>query len=794
MTTTNRLAKAFVALAALAVLPTAGLLATPPALAAQLNCDNNNTFPCGIQLENLGLQKVPTVFKFQARVSQAKLPIGKGTFGEVIVKLLEGDQTVCKESFQNVEVRDSVLNLEIGRNMSCELDEKIARGSSLAFQVCLGSADSCLKPIELAAVPYAVKASYAQLAQSAHTADQAAIAHYAFRAAADKDLNLLDKVSTGYFDFHSKDAANGFFLWTPVADPTAHNMTITGQNGATDTATPLDTLTFGSASTIAKGDVFIEGAQTVQGALNVAGGSHLTVTGDATIHQNLSTQQTLTVAGTTQLQQALTVSAGGVSIGADGMMVVGTATLQNELLVSGAANFQDNVQVEGHVISRGGLVLRRKTAGDQSNGFAAVELGEDDNGSPLLVIAPRTPNASVFDEVPSVHVDGPLVVNGGMHTTSTAVFDGTTEHHGAVIFRGNVDFRDATALLGLELGGGGSVSLGNYAFQGEFLSHDGIAVLRGTAGNADLQALGGVDVNGVLQATGGLNVLGAEALFSAPATFQQQATFNDTINLRLPNNQVAALFNARANGDLHLDETNVLAGLIIEVPTTFAGGNVETRFEGAIVAQSTLDVEGPLTASGWLRVGDVWRFGQSQGLQAVVAGTANNYQTVLDIVGGNKIVLNPDGKFAAVKMGGEVTASGKLYADAGLEVKHAGSTRFRVDGTQVRMLSNAQVDGSLNVNAPGGSGGLTVAGGGVVLQGNASTTHQVNGALQVNGAAQFNGGITGSGVIKAVPGSCENVNGVCPTGKWSTGMTNNSFGAFGGYAGTTRCCTMQLSN
>ena len=768
----------------------------PGASAQELKCDNNNTFPCGIQLDDLGLQKVPSVFKFQARVSQAKLPIGKGTFGEVIVKLLEGDQMVCKEQFQNVEVRDSVLNLEIGRNMSCEVDEKIARGSSLAFQVCLGSEDSCLKPIELAAVPYAVKASYAQLAQSAHDADEAAVAHYAFRAAADKDLNLLKKVSTGYFDFHSKDETNGYFMWTPVADPTSHNMTITGQTSATEAMTPLDTLTFGSATTIAQGDLFVEGAQTVHGDFNVAGNAALVATGNATVQQNLTVNQTTTVNGATMLNQQLTVTGGGIQVSAGGLVVNGSVTFNDDLNVTGEARFNSNTWVEGDVITRGGLVLREKTAGSQDAGFSAVQLGEDDAGAPLLVIAPRTPDASVFQEVPAVHVDGPLVVNGGMNTTSTATFGGTTEHEGTVIFRGNVDFRDATALLGLQQGDGGSVALGNYSFQGEFLSHDGIAVLRGKAGNADLQALGGMDVSGVLQATGGLNVLGAEALFSAPATFQQSTTFNDTINLRLPNNAVTALFNARTNGEVHMDENNTLTGLVIEAPTTFAGGNITSIFQGHVKNDGKVDVHGALTAHDWLRVGSVWRISQSSGLQAIAGGTPGNYQTVLNVVGGNQVVFNPDGKFqGGIKFGGKFVASGQLVAEAGLEVKHAGSTRLRVDAGQVRMLSNTEVSGNFEVDPAGGQGGLNVTGSGVTLTGNGSTTHNVNGSLKVNGPAQFENGITGSGVLKVVPGSCQTVSGQCPTGQWSIGIASiSSGGPFGGSVSVnTRCCAMELA-
>ncbi|MFT5433135.1 MAG: hypothetical protein ACI9OJ_003840 [Myxococcota bacterium] len=778
----------------------AGLGVCAPASAQQLQCSSSDTFPCGIALDDLGIQKVPAVFKFQARVSQAKLPIGEGKFGEVVVRLLEGDQIVCLEEFQEVEVRDSVLNLEIGRNMSCELDEKIARGSALAFQVCLGSANSCLKPIELATVPYAVKASFSQLAQSAHDADEAAVAHYAFRAAADRDLNLNDTLSTGYFDFHSIDSKNGYLMWTPIADATVHNLTITGKNGASDTAVSLDTLSLGSATTIATGDLFVEGAQTVNGDLNVASGSRLFVSGDINSAQNIMSGGNLTVGGQCLVSDGLVVQSGGITVTTGGLIITGDSTFNSALHVVGNGAFGADLTVEGDVVARGTMVLRPKIDTTGAAGFAAMSLGADDLGTPQLVIGPRTPDASVFSEVPSIHVAGPLHIDGGMTAETDVVFKANSEHEGTVIYRGTVDFRDATAILGLQTGGSGSgVTLGNYSFQGEFMSHDGISVLRADTGTADLRALGGLDVGGVLQATGGLNVLGSEARFSAPATFTQSATFQDRINLRLPAGQTTELFTARTNGDVHLDENNAVNRLIVEAPTTFAGGNVVTEFEGEIAAHGPMTVDGTLTAQSWVRLGSGWRARSGEGFQAVVGGAAGNYQTVLNVVGGQTVVLAPDNKFGGgVQVGSALIAKKLVTAEAGLDVKHSGSTRLRVDASEVRMLSNAEVVGEFEVDPLSGPSGLTVTGTNVHLHGNSGTTHQVDGSVQISGAVEINAGISGYGFIKTVHSSCVTVQGLCPNGKWSVGVvsavtSNNT--PFGGSAViiNTRCCAMELT-
>ncbi|MCU0664075.1 MAG: hypothetical protein MUC50_17330 [Myxococcota bacterium] len=95
--------------------------------------------PCQYAVAESKFEKVPAVFKFQSRVSQGKIPLGDVTFDKIIVNVKSGSATVCSETFSKVRVLDSVLNLEIGRNMTnCDLDSVIAKTTGLKFQVCLG--------------------------------------------------------------------------------------------------------------------------------------------------------------------------------------------------------------------------------------------------------------------------------------------------------------------------------------------------------------------------------------------------------------------------------------------------------------------------------------------------------------------------------------------------------------------------------------------------------------------------------------------------------------------------------
>lgn len=151
-----------------------------------------------MQLEVNDIQYAPGLFKLQARVSQAKIPVGDAVFDQITVNLVRpadpGGSPACTESIPNVRVRNSVLNLDIGRQMSgCELDQVIAQEQDLAFQICINSPENCLKPIPLGSTPYAIKANYSVVAQKAHAANESVQAHYAHRVTADTELFLGER-------------------------------------------------------------------------------------------------------------------------------------------------------------------------------------------------------------------------------------------------------------------------------------------------------------------------------------------------------------------------------------------------------------------------------------------------------------------------------------------------------------------------------------------------------------------------------------------------------------------------
>ncbi len=164
-----------------------------------------------MQLAVNDIQYAPGLFKLQARISQAKIPVGDAVFDSITVNLVRPGATqnrvACTETLPGVRVRNSVLNLDIGRQMtSCQLDQVIAQEQDLAFEICINSPDNCLKPIPLGSTPYALKSNYAVLAQKAHSANQAVQAHYAHRVTADTELFVGERThEDGYLDFATPD-------------------------------------------------------------------------------------------------------------------------------------------------------------------------------------------------------------------------------------------------------------------------------------------------------------------------------------------------------------------------------------------------------------------------------------------------------------------------------------------------------------------------------------------------------------------------------------------------------------
>jgi nitrate reductase NapAB chaperone NapD len=96
---------------------------------AQSNADDCGVLGknCSFTISDNAVQKVPTLFKIQAQISQAKIPLGDAIFSKLVVNVKSGNTQLCTENFSQVRVRSGVLNLEVGRNIQgCQLDDVVA--------------------------------------------------------------------------------------------------------------------------------------------------------------------------------------------------------------------------------------------------------------------------------------------------------------------------------------------------------------------------------------------------------------------------------------------------------------------------------------------------------------------------------------------------------------------------------------------------------------------------------------------------------------------------------------------
>lgn len=224
--------------------------------------------PCTFGISDTGIQMSKGVLKFQARISQAKMPIPQGELLAVEVNLVDPTQKKrCGQKFNNVKVLNSILNLDF-EPTDCALDQVVAAIPDLQLQLVIGGYP--VKTIPLGTVPYALKANHAVKAQEAHHADVAAQAHYAHRITADRQTLQANAIGTGYFDFYTpqnggnlydaltyaQHAKDGFVQWTPVKAPPVLHFAAKGVGD--DKLTMLDAVHLESKRTITHGSLVID--------------------------------------------------------------------------------------------------------------------------------------------------------------------------------------------------------------------------------------------------------------------------------------------------------------------------------------------------------------------------------------------------------------------------------------------------------------------------------------------------------------------------------------------------------
>lgn len=427
------------------------LLGAAEARAQSASCDGAGSVPCGYQVEDVKIQPAPTVFKFQARVSQAKLPTGDGVFHRVIVVLKRGNETLCSEEFREVRVSYGTVNLEIGRNVDCELDQIVAANRNLAFQVCIGGTDNCLRPIALGTTPYSLKSSFAVLSQKAHASDLAGQAGYAHRATADREMFARKNLGVGYFDFSTPDSApglysnpadfapfakGGFLTWRPSREnaPTLH---VAARDPVRDTPTPLSRLVLESSRTetlgrllVKSGGILVTGGSSIDGATAVSGMLNVNARTDGSPF-GVAVQGPGTFSGTLDVGRGTTVAGGGVH-------------------VAGDSDFADALSLTGSLVSGGPL-----TGGA---GGASIT-GDLTLGSNMIASGTVSAQTASVDVLTvggtGATVNGPLTVTGQLVMPGSVAMSGVSGNFSVpgTLTAGALQVSGATTLPGLTASG-----------------------------------------------------------------------------------------------------------------------------------------------------------------------------------------------------------------------------------------------------------------------------------------------------------------------------------------------------
>lgn len=690
--------------------------------AGDIDCNQASDFPCSFEIEALDLQKVPAVLKFQAQVSQAKLPRGEGRFGTIFVKLLRGVDEVCVEELHDVLVKDGVLNIEIGRAMDCELDEVVAENDDLSFQLCPGGVESCLQPVHLAATPYALKASFASVARRANRVALAGQASYAHRMTADRALFGRSTIGLGFFDFATPWAARasalfpdaeafapearaGFLAWTPTRDPGAQHLHITGKQHGTERRVPLDSLRFESEQTLATGDLTVTPPADGAGLVVSARGAH--ITGDSEVHGTL---------GVT----------GGVAVAAEGVVITGDSDIAGELVVEARTTVAGGgIHVVGDSDIVGGLsvsqLLRVLSGGAQI-------VGPSDIQGTLLIRDPMLVTAGGLEVTGNSSVAAKLDVSGGLTVTQGGVGVGAGGLHvaagGLAIAQGSLavagDARFVGHVLAQDVEIGGPVR----AIDALGISHRFFALSGTTLGINPDASLDGTEFAGPVRFTG-------------PVTFD-----GGTVD---PAQAEAFVLASGENRDLVLGGSVGVAGALV-LPAGIGGGldaHGGVTVHGALMVPDGID--GDLTLGGALEVGAGASF---TGPLTPLGGVAGGLAVSGAIEGASLAVAGGSTFGGAVTLAGgvsgPVTFSGlvTLPGIAGLLVAGPATLGEVTVRGPIQANGTARFDGSVTL-AGGVSGNTSFLGdlavsGMTVLAGPTS----LGGGLIVDGATRLNGTVS----------------------------------------------------
>jgi cysteine-rich repeat protein len=277
----------------------------------------------GSQATDAPIATVARRFSFQARITQAELPIFEGYIPELTVYYSNGTFS-CIEIFNNVRVLDSIINLELGEFARCSFNTLLEQ-SSLNIKLCLSS-QSCfdVDRYQMGSVPSAVKVNQAHQAEIAYLVNRSFLSDYVYPGV--KSLNNPD---TSFIWSSSLNYISS--PWEPQSDAlepsvARQQLNIMRGKGFITWNPPVNTTS---------------AVLTIETASGVALSEFVSVTHTHDWNGNLTVQNTLDVIGNMHVEQGyvrteqnMAIQANGLKVNQASMKVVGNTKIVGTLEVS----------------------------------------------------------------------------------------------------------------------------------------------------------------------------------------------------------------------------------------------------------------------------------------------------------------------------------------------------------------------------------------------------------------------------------------------------------------------------
>jgi len=552
------------------------------------------------------------------------MPVGDATFASIAVKILQGAEQLCVEEFSNVSVQSSTLNLSIGKNISCALEEVVAEHTNLSFQVCIGGSSNCLSPVELGSTPYAIKATYASAAQEAQKANEAAVAHYAHRATADRDMFLNSALGTGYFDFYTHPVSDtagiypnsgdydrysngGYIQWTPVRDPIAsskaNTLHIAGK-AQDDTLRELAETIVVSDQTRLSGNVVVYGNAGYPGADNLLASQGIAsidalTKGLLVVSLGAEIIGSTRIFGTSTTDHALTVKRhcvmnagdGSCSAVGDGLRVEGNSQVVNGQLVVDStgnavtydANYGLRVNDKGVMVT-GSSVVSASESGvpaltvthTGASPETALRVEGDSRLTGKLLVAAQAGDSALLDR--TLEVTG-----GGAYIVGTTTMSNDVQVDGELRVSSNATFKGDLRVEGVV----GSQD-NNIIFDSQLYLDNGLEVTALTAtDNAEIS----IDMGDGGTPTSLIDVDGSNHLHINKGAGFATTTIGGQVTM---NNGLTVVGDMNISQTLSVDTISAANGNTLTLGTS----GTAVKIEGPLNVAESLEVNGSLTVKG----------------------------------------------------------------------------------------------------------------------------------------------------------------------------------------------------